>query len=190
MRRMTLGGVATCGAAIAWALFGAAACAPKSPSSEPYLQRMTVTGEHPFTIESCVDPATMQRFLAAAKARVPDGKPKALLVGCTHSFQRRTDGSTHAEMTCDRAAGAARSYHRISDGTLQDMRTHTETYGFDPDSGAPKTTVRDSRTVRLGRCPPDLKPGQARGPDGTILNMPSPERMLARLSARNGASGQ
>jgi hypothetical protein len=168
-----------------------AACSPKTPSSQPYLQRMTTSGERMVTIDTCVDPTTMRRFREGLRARVsnaPLATPRPALVGCTHTSQHRPDGSIHSETICDRAAGARSSYRRTSDGTPQDMRMHTETYGFDPNTGAPKTTVRDMRTVRLGPCPADLKPGQARSSDGMRFNMPTPESMLARLPAPSASS--
>jgi hypothetical protein len=45
-------------------------------------------------------------------------------------------------------------------------------------------------TVRLGPCPADLKPGQARSSDGMKFSMPTPETMLARLPVRDGAPGR
>jgi hypothetical protein len=89
-------------------------------------------------------------------------------------------------MRCDRAAGARMSYSMTTDGTPDNLRSHVETYGFDPITGAPKTTVRDSHVVRLGPCPPDLKPGQIRTANGKVIDTSGElARMLER--ARTGS---
>jgi hypothetical protein len=57
----------------------------------------------------------------------------------------------------------------------------TETYGFDSITEAPKTTVRDAHVVRLGPCPLDLKPGQIRTANGTVIDTSGElARMLER----------
>jgi hypothetical protein len=143
---------------------------PPAPSGEPYLLRVTTTGASPVgEMESCVDPKAMRAAAAErAKARPADAPPP--LTGCTRSHEKRADGAMHIEMRCDRAAGARMSYFMTTDGTSGDLRSHVETYGFDPITGAPKTTVRDSHAVRLGPCPPDLKPGQIRTASGRVID--------------------
>lgn len=178
IRRLTL--LAAAGAS---ALVMCAACSPSKAPTKPYLERMTSSGG-PVDLgplESCVDPAALHRMIELRRSSGPAPKP---LVGCTHSGGRQPDGSLRYEMTCDRAKGARSSYHMVRAGTPGDMHSHTETYGFDPNTGAPKTTVRDVHIVRLGPCPPDLKPGQIRTSDGAIMNAPSPEQLMERLSRR------
>jgi uncharacterized protein DUF3617 len=152
-------------------MLGSCSPAPKA-STAPYLQRITSTGGpvDMGPIDTCVDPAAMRRMAELRRSRAPAPKP---LLGCTTSRSGQPDGSMRFDMTCDRAKGARSSYHMVSEGTRNDRRTHTETYGFDPNTGAPKTTVRDVHIVRLGDCPPDLKPGQMRTGNGTIINLPS-----------------
>ena len=154
------------------------------PSTEPYLERITATGSEPAALrnmEICMDPGAMARTAQAARARAQaDPSPPKPLPGCTHSFEHRPDGTVHSEIACDRAAGARSSYRTVSDGTPGDMRMHWESYGFDSNTGEPKTTVRDTHLVRLGACPADLKPGQARLADGTVINIPSREALSGR----------
>jgi hypothetical protein len=136
-------------------------------------------------MESCVDPkAALASAKERAKARPADAP--APLTGCTRSHDKRTDGTVHMEMRCDRAAGGRMSYFMTTDGTTDNFRSHTETYGFDPITGAPKTMVRDSHVVRLGPCPADLKPGQIRRANGTVIDTSGElARMLER--ARTGS---
>jgi hypothetical protein len=172
MARMTISFFSFLAAAGANTLMmGACSPAPKSPNA-PYLQRMTSTGGpvDMGPVDTCVDPAVVRRMAELRRSRAPAPKP---LPGCTTSRSGQPDGSTRFEMTCDRAKGARSSYHMVSEGTPNDRRMHTETYGFDPNTGAPRTTVRDVHIVRLGDCPPDLKPGQMRTRTGTIMNLPS-----------------
>jgi hypothetical protein len=63
------------------------------------------------------------------------------------------------------------------------MRTHMELY--DSDSRGP-TAIVDSRVVRLGTCPADLKPGQMRRPGGPIIERAEAARLLdsTRVAAR------
>jgi hypothetical protein len=195
MRGMAIRGVGGLAAVMAGATMGVmlAGAAPPlpvtpKPPGEPYLIRLTITGvpSSGGAMESCVDP---QAMLASARERVkarPAGAPSPL-TGCTHSHEARPGGAMHTEMRCDRAAGARMSYRMTADGTPDDLRSHTETYGFDPATGAPKTTVRDSHMVRLGPCPSDLKPGQIRTADGKVIDASA---QLARIleRARGGSA--
>ena len=182
MRRLTFLAAAGASAATLCAACSPAKTLPKTPT-EPYLQRITSTGGAADLgpIDTCIDPGALRRMIELRRTSAPAPKP---LVGCTHSGGRQPDGSVRYEMTCDRANGARSSFHMVRTGTPGDMRSHTETYGFDPNTGAPKTTIRDTHIVRLGPCPPDLKPGQMRMGDGTIMNGPSPEQLMQRLARR------
>ncbi|MBS0332450.1 MAG: hypothetical protein JSS35_06755 [Proteobacteria bacterium] len=154
---------------------GAPLKASGKAAGQPYLERMTTTGDGPEigVVEMCVDPAATLRVVEEIKANRPALTP---LAGCTHSTEKRPDGSRHSEIVCDRAKGAARSYRMVSDGVAGDMRMHSETHGFDPNTGAPKTTVRDTHMQRLGACPADLKPGDARMANGTIIRRAAIDR--------------
>ena len=90
----------------------------------------------------------------------------------------RPDGSVHSEMSCDRAKGARISFRMVSDGSPGDLRLHVERHDVDAATGAPKTTTVDTRTVRLGPCPADLKPGQIRRPGGSIIDSGEAGRLL------------
>ena len=74
---------------------------------------------------------------------------------------------------CEQAKGARQNLRRISDATPNDVRSHMETQVPDPATGAMKTKVVDSHMVILGACPADLKPGQTRMPNGTVITPPS-----------------
>jgi hypothetical protein len=145
----------------------------------PYFARITISGDAPMSgvFEHCVDPAAASKSAQArAKARAPDAPPP--LTGCTRSHEMQPGGSIHNEMSCDRAKGAQSSFRMVSDWTPNDLRMHIELYGFDPATKAPKTTAYDSRLVRLGPCPADLKPGQMRRPGGPILDKVEAARLL------------
>jgi len=172
MRRMTIKLFQLLAAAGASALLmDGCSPAPKAPNA-PYLQRMTSTGGpvDMGPVETCVDPAAMRKMAELRRSRAPAPTP---LVGCTTSRNGQPGGSMHFEMTCDRAKGARSSYHMVSERTQNDSHIHTETHGYDPITGAPKTTVRDVHIVRLGDCPSDLKPGQMRTKNGTVINLAS-----------------
>jgi hypothetical protein len=144
-------------------------------SMPPYFARTTISGDTRITgvFEECVDPAASLRSAdARAKAR-PAGAPPPL-TGCTNSLETRPDGSMHTEISCDQAKGAKASFRRTSDGTLNDVRSHSEWF----DAGTRKTTVIDSHMVRLGPCPADLKPGQRRRVGGPVIEPGEASRLL------------
>jgi hypothetical protein len=137
----------------------------------PYLARFTFSGDTKMSgvFEECVDLTAAQKSARArAEARPADAPPP--MTGCTDAHEVRPDGSIHQEMSCDRAKGAKASFRMVSDGTPSDLCMHMERFGFDSATGAPKTTVNDSHTVRLGPCPADLEPGQMRRLGGPILD--------------------
>jgi len=143
----------------------------------PFFARITISGDAKMTgvFETCTDPAAaLKSAQARAKARPADAPPP--MTGCTHAFEMRPDGSMHIEMSCDRAKGAKASFRMVSEGTPNDLRTHTESY--ETAAGAPKTAIYDSHLVRLGPCPADLKPGQMRRPGGPIVDGGETERLL------------
>jgi hypothetical protein len=190
MRRLAIRGAAGLATVMAGVMLAGAApplpVTPKPPS-EPYLMRVTTSGAPPLggEMESCVDPqAMMASARERAKARPADAPPP--LTGCTRSHEIRPGGMVHTEMRCDRAAGARMSYWMTTDGTPNDLRSHTETYGFDGITGAPKTTVRDSHALRLGPCPRDLKPGQIRTASGRVID--NSAEMARILERARGAS--
>jgi hypothetical protein len=163
-------------AAVGAMLMGAEAVVPMpvapNPPTEPYLMRITVSGDPRMSgvFENCADPATIRKTAQArAKARPADAPSP--MAGCSHTREMRPEGSVHMETSCDRAKGARASFRMTTDGTPNDLHTHTETYGFDSVTGAPKTTVRDSHVVRLGSCPAELKPGQMRRPGGPVIDI-------------------
>lgn len=146
----------------------------------PYLARITISGDTKMTgvFENCVDLEAMAKSAEArANARAADAGPP--MTGCTSAHEMRPGGSIHHEMSCDRAKGANTSFRIVSDGTQNDLRVHTEMYGFDAATGAPKSTVFESHMVRLGACPADLKPGQMRKLGGPIIDPGAASRLLA-----------
>jgi len=172
----------------------------------PFFARITISGGAPITgvFEQCVDPAAdAKRARARASARPadapsplagcsnahemrPDGSLHAEMsckrapppmTGCSNAHDLRPDGSIHGELSCDRAKGAKASFRMVSDGTANDLHMHMERYDADA-AGAPKTTVFDSHIVRLGPCPPDLKPGEMRRPGGPIIETGEAARVL------------
>lgn len=139
----------------------------------PYLARITISGDAKMSgeFEECVDPAARAKSARErAKVRPADAPPP--LTGCSRTNQMQPGGSFHNEMSCDKAKGAQASFRMISDGTLNDLRMHIERY----DSSG-RTQKTDSRLVRLGPCPADLKPGQMRRPDGRILETSEASRL-------------
>jgi hypothetical protein len=159
--------------------------APNTHQTEPpFLMRITTSGAPKMTgvLEYCADPAAaLMSARARAKAR-PAGAPPPM-AGCTSAFEMRPNGSIHTQMSCDRAKGAKASFRVTGDGTPNDRRTHMELY----ESGSrTPTAIVDSRMVRLGTCPADLKPGQMRRPGGPIIERAEAARLLdgARVAAR------
>jgi hypothetical protein len=145
----------------------------------PYLARITISGDTKMAgvFESCMGPAAALKSAQARAEARPAGAPPPL-TGCTNAIEMRPDGSTHIEISCDRTTGAKASFRRVSDGTPNDLRSHTELYDFDPAAGGPKTIVFDTHMVRLGPCPADLKPGQMRRPGGPIIEAGEASRLL------------
>lgn len=146
----------------------------------PFLARITISGDAKMSgeFEACVAPgARAKAARERAKARPPDGPPP--LTGCSATNRVQPGGSFHNEMSCDKAKGAHASFRIVTDGTLNDLRTHMERYDSTP--GA-RTIVIDSHLVRLGPCPADLKPGQTRRPDGKILETGEASRLLDSAS--------
>jgi hypothetical protein len=170
----------------------------------PFLARITMSGDPRMSgeFESCMDPAG-RTAEARAKARAagapppsagcanshemrPDGSmhtemscgPAGPLAGCTSTHEMRPDHSVHSELICDKAKGAKAGFHMMSDGTPNDLRMHVERSDPDAAAGAPKITIVDSRTVRLGPCPADLKPGQMRRPGGPVIEKGEASRVL------------
>jgi hypothetical protein len=159
---------------------------PVAPQAmTPFLARVTISGSGKMKVagvfEYCADPAAPRSAQARAKAR-PAGAPPRL-TGCTFANEMRQNGAIHTQMSCDRAKGAKASFRATGDGTPNDMRTHMELY----DSGSrPAIAIIDSRMVRLGTCPADLKPGQMRRPGGPIIERAEAARLLdsTRVAAR------
>ncbi|MGZ6018423.1 MAG: hypothetical protein ACXWKO_07115 [Phenylobacterium sp.] len=152
-------------------------------SMPPYFARITISGDAKMSgvFEECMDPAaTFKAARERSKARPADAPPP--LTGCTNSHEMRPDGAIHTEMRCDQAKGAKASFRRTSDGTLNEVRSHVEWF----DAGTRKTTVIDSHMVRLGPCPPDLKPGQRRRPGGPVIE---PGKTPRLLDGPQGAGG-
>lgn len=146
-------------------------------AAPPYFARVTISGDAEMTgvFETCTDPAaTLKSAHARAMARPADAPPP--MTGCVHAVEMRPDGAVHIEMSCDRAKGAKASFRMVSEGTPNDLRTHTERY--ETAAGALKTAIYDSHLVRLGPCPADLKPGQTRRPGGPIVDSGETKRLL------------
>jgi hypothetical protein len=95
----------------------------------------------------------------------------AVAAGCTFTHELKPGGVFHTESTCRKSDGATFDRRSVSDGTQQDMRHHLEGTRPDPATGKLVRVLSDIHTVEVGPCPPDLKPGQTRGPDGKISEM-------------------
>ena len=144
----------------------------------PYFARITMSGDSKMSgvFEACLDPAAVVRS-ARARAEARPANAPSPMTGCTNAHQMKPNGSIHTEISCDQAKGAKYSFRMVSDGTLTDLRIHRELYGGPSATGAAKTAVYDSRLVRLGACPADLKPGQMRRPGGPVID-PSQAKAL------------
>jgi hypothetical protein len=172
-------------------------------SMPPFLARITMSGDPAMSgvFESCMDPSgnaagarARTRSSDAAPPRTactntheirPDGsihtemncdKAAGPLTGCTDTHDMRPDRSIHGELSCDKANGAKASFRMVSDGTPDDLRIHVERP--DTAAGGSKIIMLDSRTVRLGPCPADLKPGQMRRPGGPVIERAEASRVL------------
>ena len=138
----------------------------------PRLYRVTMNDHRqgtPGVMEMCMGAEALQQRIAEVAEHPP--APRAPEPGCTSTRHKNPDGSFHAERRCDTAKGAARNSLSTTDGTIADMRQHTETNG----------RVRDAHMVYLGACPADMKQGQVRGPDGVVAD---PRERLAALRAQ------
>lgn len=156
-------------------------------SMPPYFARITITGDPRMKgdFEDCVDPAAMFRSAEArAKARPADAPPP--MTGCATAHETRPDGSVHTEMSCDQAKGAKATFHRTSDGTPNDLRSHADFYAAGSDVADRKMMTIDSHIVMLGACPADLKPGEMRRVGGPVIEPGEAARL--RAGAR-GAPG-
>jgi hypothetical protein len=144
----------------------------------PFLARITISGDPKMSsvVEECLDLAARRTSMEARLKAHPAAAPYPL-TGCTEAHQIGPGGSIHREMSCDSAKGAKASFRMVSDGTPNDLRVHTELYGSA--AGTQATAVFDSRMVRLGPCPVDLKPGQKRRPGGPVIETPDdPARFI------------
>jgi hypothetical protein len=161
----------------------------------PRLFKVTMTGSlrPPGPgLEECMGGADLAKRVGEIASRPrPAGAPPPG-AGCTHSRVTRPDGSFHSEIRCDVAAGAARTYRTTTDGSIKDIRSHTENVITDPQTGVSRTQTRDSRMQDVGPCPANMKSGEVRTADGRIMD---PAAELARLRAggmpaRLGAGGR
>jgi len=144
----------------------------------PFFARITISGDPRMSgvFETCEDPAALRKAARERAAARPADAPSPM-TGCTTSHEPRPGGSMHIEMSCDQAKGAKASFRRTSDVTPNDVRSHMELH--DPTPGSAKTIIVDSHMVRLGPCPPDLKPGQTRRQGGPVIAADEASRLLS-----------
>lgn len=147
----------------------------------PRLFEMVVTEQTPpmsVTTQVCMGADTLRAGMNGGEARrraagAAGGAAADLSKGCRMSVSTTADGWTRMERVCEVAAGAARTSRMTNDfrGGMSEARTHLETQ-IEVD-GATRTRVMDTHMTMLGECPADLKPGQARRPDGKIVDFPA-----------------
>ena len=134
------------------------------PTPMLYAIRNTVDGKAGPTGEACLSAESVARQADVARTRVAGGDRPAWQ-GCTHTSKLLGGGGMHMEISCDKAAGAERTYRAVSDidGQLG-MRQHMEAQVDGPKG--PRTLVTDVSIEAMGACPADLKPGEMRLADG------------------------
>jgi len=140
----------------------------------PRLFRVKVTGSSPPAVdgsEICMGAAPMMK-LVAAFASQPE-TVAALTKGCTETRSGPANGRVHAEIACDKAAGAATSSHMtidgaMSNGVLQEIDERME-MSLEGAPGRASTPIWvETHLTLLGDCPAEMKPGQLRTRDGKI----------------------
>jgi hypothetical protein len=147
----------------------------------PRLYKVTITGSMPNPLDGvsmCLG-ADLLRKIVGVSVKYPEAAA-ALTKGCTEARETHEDGSLRVEIKCDKAAGAMMTSRTVVEGTVKDMRRHTEIEMDLGAAGAPKTMSTDWHMVDAGECPANMKPGQLRNANGEISD---PLAELAKMTS-------